>query len=187
MLVVSGMSDLLGARKGDWIQTFTGRRFWPMDPRLDDIDIEDIAHALAMKCRFSGHTDLFYSVAEHSILVSRAVKEHKLAALLHDASEAYLTDVPRPIKPYLVGYRDIEAGLDSVIAAKFDVLYPWSEEIHEVDTGIGMAERNALLKPVHGEAWSRWGKAIHTDIYAWPPDIAKKMFMREFVHLTTGE
>lgn len=109
-------------RQGDWCQTFTGRQFWPMDPRPEDVCLEDIAHALSLQCRFAGHCREFYSVAEHSVRVSRAVESvlpdemapeprrlMLLAALLHDASEAYLVDVPRPVKPYLVGYREAES------------------------------------------------------------------------------
>lgn len=73
-------------RIGDWIQTFTGRQFWPLDPQPDHIDIADIAHALAHDCRFGGHCRRFYSVAEHSVLLSRAVApEFRLAALMHDS------------------------------------------------------------------------------------------------------
>ena len=69
-------------RKGGWIQTYTGRQFWPMDPRSHEVFIEDIAHSLSMMCRYAGHCERFYSVAEHSILLARHVSyENKLAAL----------------------------------------------------------------------------------------------------------
>lgn len=85
-----------------WIQTFTGKRFFPLDPKTEDVDIQDIAHALSLLCRFNGHCNQFYSVAQHSVLVSKLVApEHRLAALLHDATEAYLSDIPRPIKHQL--------------------------------------------------------------------------------------
>ena len=74
------------ARKGNWMQTFTGRQFWPADPRADEIDIRDIAHALSMQCRYAGHCTQFYSVAEHCVLLANAIPEQKLWALLHDAS-----------------------------------------------------------------------------------------------------
>ena len=83
------------ARRGGWIQTYTGRQFWPLDPRIEDIDIHDIAHALSHQCRYSGHCLRFYSVAEHSVLLSHHVAgEHMLWALLHDAWEAYLAAIP---------------------------------------------------------------------------------------------
>jgi len=81
------------------ILTHTGRYVSIAGPHPDDIDIEDIAHALANICRFSGHTKQFYSVAEHSVLVAlMAPREHGLAALMHDASEAYIGDVVQPLK-----------------------------------------------------------------------------------------
>ena len=118
-------------RYGNWSQTFTGRQAWPMDPRVEDFDVRDIAHALALQCRFAGHCRVPYSVAEHSVRAARYVEgafprryphasaEHlrrvTLAALLHDATEAYLVDVPRPVKPHLHGYRDTEERLARVI------------------------------------------------------------------------
>ena len=88
--------------RGDWLQTFTGRQFWPLGPEPTDIVIEDIGHALGSLCRFNGHCKAFYSVAQHSILVSRACEKHGLVAafrgLMHDASETYLLDVPKPLK-----------------------------------------------------------------------------------------
>ena len=83
----------------DWIQTYTGRRFFPLEPKAADVDIRDIAHALSLKTRFGGHSRVFYSVAEHSVGVSQTVEpQHALWGLLHDAAEAYLADVPRPVK-----------------------------------------------------------------------------------------
>jgi hypothetical protein len=86
-------------RKGDWMQTYTGRQFWPIDPRADEIDIVDIAHALSQQCRFAGHCKSFYSVATHSWHTSNVCNsENALWGLLHDAAEAYLVDLPTPIK-----------------------------------------------------------------------------------------
>ena len=89
-------------RRGGSILTYTGRTFWPLDPRPEDIDVRDIAHALSLQCRFSGHCREFYSVAQHSCLVAEAAAQVNLAyalpGLLHDASEAYLIDLPSPLK-----------------------------------------------------------------------------------------
>mgnify|MGYP000252204249 CR=1 FL=1 len=104
----------MSERRGDWQQTFTGRQFWPLDPRAEDIDVRDIAHALALQCRFAGHCRVPYSVAEHSVRVADLLlsetgeRDIALAGLLHDASEAYCIDVPRPLKPWLTGYKAIE-------------------------------------------------------------------------------
>ena len=97
-----------------FIGTFSGLRFWPLDPNPEKILIADIAHALAHQCRFGGHASKFYSVAEHSVHVSKlCLPEHALWGLLHDASEAYLVDLPRPLKllPEFAPYREAERRL----------------------------------------------------------------------------
>lgn len=103
-------------RAGGWCQTFTGFAFWPCDPVPDELSIEDIAHSLALQCRFAGHCRTHYSVAEHCVRVSW-ITPKPLAGLLHDAQEAYLVDVPRPIKPYLEGYGELEGALMRTIEA----------------------------------------------------------------------
>ena len=144
------MSALLASttqgRKGDWILTYSGIEFWPLDPRPEDVRIEDIAHALSMQCRFAGHCDRFYSVAEHSIRVADLVpREDKLWALLHDASEAYLVDLPRPIKRHSeIGkhYRIAEDVVMEVIARKFG-LPPEPMSIQRADKAMLCVERAA--------------------------------------------
>src|ERR1035441_1601867 len=101
------------------ITTFSGVRFWPLIPNPADIRIEDIAHALSNQCRFGGHTREFYSVAEHSVRVSQlCTPENALWGLLHDASEAYLSDVTAPITelPQLEAYRAAERSLQGTNA-----------------------------------------------------------------------
>lgn len=109
-------------RQGNWMQTFTGRRFWPMDPRPEDVDIRDIAHSLALQCRFAGHCRRFYSVAEHSLRASRIVPpEFELWALMHDAAEAYLVDLPRPVKRSMPDYMKAESMVLLAIVTRFKI------------------------------------------------------------------
>jgi hypothetical protein len=141
------MSSLLSLPPG-WIQTYTGRAFGILNPHPDDIVIEDIAHSLSQQCRYAGHCVQFASVAEHCRLMwELASKPNKRPALLHDATEAYLVDVPRPIKELLPDYKKIEHVLAAVIAAKFGVAYPWPEEVLQLDARILLDERAQNMVP----------------------------------------
>lgn len=108
-------------RDNDWMETFTGRQFWPARPRLQDITIFDIAHALALKCRYGGHCDKFYSVGEHCWILAVYARRLglpvsvQLELLLHDAGEAYLPDVPRPIKHHFPELVVMERRIDELV------------------------------------------------------------------------
>jgi hypothetical protein len=164
-----------------WIQTASGRRFWPLNPKPEDVCIEDIAHALAMKCRFGGHSQRFYSVAEHSVHVALAVRpELRLAALLHDAAEAYLADIPRPVKPLIAEWSSIEAAVDTAIAAKFGIprLHLIDPEIKKADTALLLTEGRALMGTTEG--WGIDAAPLDATIHGWPPTYAEKVFLSEF-------
>ena len=110
----------------NWIQTYTGKCFTPLDPKPEDICAEDIAHHLSNLCRFSGAVNDFYSVAEHSVRCFWYAREVlspgppsplHLAVLLHDAAEAYIIDLPRPIKMHedLRLYREAEERIHEAV------------------------------------------------------------------------
>lgn len=127
------------------ILTRSGKLFDYMAPTADMVELDDIAHALSNLCRFTGHCDRFYSVAEHSVLVSRLVpNDLALAGLLHDATEAYCGDVNSPLKSLLGAYRAIEARVAAVIEEKFKVKFghPF---VKNADTLAYLAERCALM------------------------------------------
>lgn len=171
---------MLDGRRGDWIQTASGRQFWPMAPRADEVHIEDIAHALSMLCRFGGHVREFYSVAEHSVYVARHVTpEHRLWALLHDASEAYLVDVPRPIKPFLGGYLDAERRIMAVVCERFGLPPEMPADVKDVDDAILIDEREQIMArpPVD---WKLQGERLGVFINCWSPDEARLRFLSEF-------
>lgn len=176
------MADWL---RGDWMQTHTGRRFYPLDPRPEDIDREDIAHALSLLCRYGGHVSRFYSVAEHCVLMSWAVApEHALAALLHDATEAYVVDVPRPLKRQLAGYREIEERVWYAVAVHFGIELALPDEVKEADNRILITERNALMP-----AAERWGiddevTALPLVIDGWEPQEAERFYRVRLEELT---
>jgi 5'-deoxynucleotidase YfbR-like HD superfamily hydrolase len=135
------------------ILTFTGKWFDVLDPDPDRICLEDIAGALSKLCRFGGHCNLFYSVAEHSLLASdlamRAFDGNIMLArwgLLHDASEAYVVDLPRPIKRQIAEYVRIEDKIQEAIAKRFRLPWPMPTEVHECDHAL-LAEELRVYMP----------------------------------------
>lgn len=136
------------ANDGTWIQMYTGTPIWPTDPREEDISIHDIAHALALSCRWTGHVRRHFSVAQHSVMVSYLVpKEDALAALLHDASEAYISDIARPTKVQLQNYHEIEARLMKVILARFGLLEKLPDTVKKADDKMLFSEARDLMRP----------------------------------------
>jgi hypothetical protein len=171
-------------RKGDWIQTYTGVQFWPLDPRADEIQIEDIAHALSMQCRFSGHCLRFYSVAEHCVLLSRHVpRGDALWALLHDASEAYLVDIPRPIKPALGIYRELEASLMLRVCERFGISPEMPTSVHEADRAILTDEMRQNMSAAPAP-WSTETSPLGVKLRYWSPARAEEEFLEEFTVLS---
>jgi len=154
------------------IRTFTGIYIDVFDPKPEDICIEDIAHALSNICRFGGHTDKHYSVAEHSFRVAMVVsEENELAALLHDASEAYLMDIPTPIKKALPDYYKWEYRLMEVIAEKFGFQYPFTDEVKRADELLLHTEWSEMMTLVEGYEPET-------------PESAKELFMYAFNQIT---
>lgn len=171
-------------RRGAWMQTASGKAYWPLDPRPEEIDIEDIAHALAHQCRYGGHCRRFYSVAEHSVHVSYLVPpEHALAGLLHDATEAYLVDVPRPVKPYLVGYHDIEEMNYRALAKRFKLPEKLPEPVKHADNWILIAERDALMAAPPFD-WGITGSPPPVKIFGYSSLSARRLFLNRFKELT---
>jgi hypothetical protein len=168
-----------------WIQTFLGNPFWPLDPRPEDVDILDIAHALSMQCRYSGHVHTFYSVAEHSVHISRAVSpENALWGLLHDADEVYMMDMPKPLKPRFPEYKQMAKNLMGCITQAFGMPEDEPAEVKEMDTRILFNEREALLNKSVRE-WGLTGDPIpNLTIRCWQPAIAEIAFLERFAELT---
>lgn len=169
--------------------TATGRQFFPLDPRPEDVCIEDIAHALSNLCRFGGHCRLFYSVAEHSVHVARSFSDRRLAlgALLHDAAEAYLVDVPRPVKKVLAKYGEIELNVEVAIAEKFDLLWPIKQPaIAEADDRILIDERDQVMPPCpYNGGWPDV-TPLGATLECWSPAMARAVFMSAYKGLTVG-
>lgn len=189
-------------RIGDYIEVYGGTRFYPLDPREDEIHIEDIAHALALTCRFSGHTRTFYSVAQHCVHVSKEVgrmagehidatplpwREFALWGLLHDAPEAYLNDIPRPLKGTWAfePYRNLEDNLMRVVASKFGLDSEMPSPVKKLDNVLLATEARDLLTPGALQRWSPIGEEpLERKIQPWDWETAKAHFLARFEELT---
>lgn len=138
------MEELYAFRK---IRTFTGKYVDIFDPKPEMFCIQDIAHSLSFQCRFSGHLPKFYSVCQHSIeCFNMASKENKLEALLHDATEAYMLDIPKPIKEHLPDYKEMENRLAMVLASVFGFQYPFPAEIKFIDETMLVKEWYSIMQ-----------------------------------------
>ena len=172
-----------------WLQTYTGYRFPTTGFTPEDIDIRDIAHSLSNLCRYGGHCEPFYSVAQHCWYVSHNVpSEHALWGLLHDASEAYLCDIPRPMKQLLPQYYTLEAKIEKTIAKAFNLTPKIPMAVAEIDNKILHDERKVLLKNIGAKAGD-WGpdvERIGIDIVPVLPKEAEKMFLSRFEELVKG-
>lgn len=168
------------------ILTSTGDYFYFLDPWGSRFDIETIAHALAHICRFTGHTRVFYSVAQHSVHVSHLVEpEHQLAALLHDAPEAFIGDVSKPLKGLLPDYADLERKIEAAVFARFELPEKLHASIKQADLVMLLTEARDLM-PEHDNA--NWAARMHAEplkekVTPWSSDRAKTEFLRRYSEL----
>lgn len=169
-----------------WIQTYSGRQFWPLEPSRAPIDIGDIAHALSLQCRFNGHCRQFYSVAEHSVRVSEAVSgEWALWGLLHDAAEAYLGDLPRPLKQRLAVFEEYEQRLLRHIVSQFGLSWPMPAAVAEADDVLLATEARDLMA-VPPVGWGLRARPLAEVIEPLAAEVARERFLRRFELLVGG-
>lgn len=169
----------------EWMATFTGRAFYPLAPRIEDINIIDIGHALSMACRYGGHVSRFYSVAEHSVLISRAVPApYALHGLLHDATEAYLGDMVRPLKKMMPEYRAAEDRLEQVIMRRFGLGRVMPPIVKEYDLRIVQDERAVLMRPTP-LPWTALEEIepLGVEVIGLEPTAACQAFMDRFTEI----
>jgi len=168
-----------------WIQTFTGMRINPTKPNEKSINLQDIAHALARQCRFSGHVKEYYSVAQHSVLVSHLCdSKDALAGLLHDASEAYLVDIPAPLKRSgkFDAYLEFEKAMQDAICRKFGLLEAEPESVKKADKIILATEARDLLSMMRSD-WIYPFKPLPFTIKPMMPKEAESCFIQRFFEL----
>ena len=166
--------------------TYSGIEFDPFNPNIDDIKIVDIAHQLSNTCRFAGATLQFYSVAQHCVLMSEQFLNPSTAliALLHYAAEAYLVDMPAPLKARFPQYVEAEDLLQDIIMQKFGlpVQSKWPDRIHRADKMICAWEKRDLMP---NAPWWDCGDVPPSSmpIQPWAPMKAEVMFLRTYQEL----
>lgn len=168
-----------------WMQTYTGKQFFPLDPDPLLIEVEDIANALSNLCRFCGHSKFFYSVAQHSVLVSMHVnRDIALEALMHDAAEAYTGDLIRPIKRSVMGWNDIETNIQKVICdalnLRFNVMCG-KEVLHADNVVLANEKRDVMGNPP--AEWASLPEPSEVRIKPMSSKRAKALFLKRFDEL----
>lgn len=157
------------------------------DPRNHNYDIRAIAHALSNLCRYTGHSKRFYSVAEHSVIVSRLVEpKYALEGLMHDASEAYCGDVASPLKRLLPGYSKIEEGVQEAIAMYFGLQWPFPKEVHDADKLCYVTERETISNTGKDALWFTDIKPVDFPIKGLSPKQAYNAFIERYEELTAN-
>jgi hypothetical protein len=175
-----------------YFRTYTGKWVHIRDPHPDEIDVQDIAHALSQTCRFFGHTDGFYSVAQHSVLVSQQVPaSDALWGLLHDGAEAYLGDLARPLKraPEMQWYRSLEERFLLCFAQKFGLPPDLPYSVLRADAMLLATEFRDVTTVDHDYDWivGECGVAPLDSgflIHPWPSAVAEDRFLKRFWELT---
>ncbi len=171
-----------------FIETYSGKRFEPLNPNPEDICIQDIAHALSQQCRFAGHTKAFYSVAQHCVEVSLLAElwgcspRMIVQALLHDASEAYISDVSTPLKQStsFAAYREAEAVLQGCIYSRFGVPTKDHSLVRKADAVLLSTEARDMM-PFVPEHWGALKEEPLTrHLFPWSSAEAERCFLIRF-------
>jgi len=167
----------------------SGNYFNFLEPKNNVYTIYDIAHALSNICRFGGHCERFYSVAQHSVYVSWIVgdinPDMALHALLHDAAEAFLGDITKPLKQLLPEYMKLEAKTEQAIFERFGLPSNLPEEVKHADIVMLATEQRDLM-PAHDDVWEPiiGITPLRDKIFPWTNQTSKAAFLREFKRLT---
>lgn len=186
------------------IETYTGRQFHLLAPRIEELCFDDIAHALSNICRFNGHSQRPYYVAEHSCLIADRVHEEirrsssphyvkdmfgstrwriELAALMHDAAEAYIGDMTRPLKVKMLAFKDVEARIDAAVGQWLGTPYPLPPIVKEFDSRILHDER----KQVMSQSTNMWGtdslEPLGVEVQFWTQKRCKREFADRFFYI----
>lgn len=176
-------------KRGNFVTTYSGVKFFIDKCNIQDVPIEDIAHALSMNCRFNGHLERFYSVAEHSVILSYHVPlEYRMTALLHDVSEAFVPDMPRPFKAQITGFDTYEEKIMRSVADHYGTYYPLPDVVQYVDKNIVRDEAENLYR--NPPCWLEFYDSVVSPVWfqdAHSPAEAKRWFLDRFYYLQAEE
>lgn len=154
-------------------------------PEVHPYDIEEIAHALSLQCRYTGHCKHHYSIAQHSVLVSYQVPHYMaLTGLLHDASEAYLGDVSTHLKSMLPEYKALEARVEEAISDTFNLIHPLPAEVKLADGRMLLTEVRDLIPNRHLQDWPDFEPYDDVLIHRLHPEQAERFFLNRYYELT---
>lgn len=172
--------------RGDWMRTRSGGRFYPADPRPEEMKILDLASGVARECRFGGQMEGWCSVAEHSVLVAEVLPPHlKLQGLMHDTPEGLVRDMTRPNKMLLPDYRALEDRVWRAICPAFGLPYELDPLVKVADDAVLLAERMQLF-PGDREDWTIKGEPAPVKIMQLDYREAEELFLYHFHNLTNG-
>ncbi len=179
-------------RYGEWQETYTGK-FYSMDPRSEEVRIEDIAHGLSLICRYAGQCKHFYSVAQHCLNVYHDLKnlgydkKIQLMGLLHDATEIYISDLPRPFKISIPEYKQAEEKIEKAIYEKFNLPFN-DEKIHKIikysDDEVLYNEAEILMNNIDNWASSKPHRKLEIDTDLRDMQEVEKEYLEAFYELT---
>jgi len=183
------MEKIIPNITGPWMATRTGRRINPGEMSKEDVDIEDIAWALSNLCRYNGHCDHFYSVAQHSVYVSKVVSDlggDPKKGLLHDATECYVGDMVRPVKhrPDMKNYIKLENKVMKVVGEAFDLSFPiMTPDVKLADNIVLLSEKDQIISAPNDWGWGEDIIRMGNKITLMYPEEAYKFFMDEYKKL----
>lgn len=171
------------------IMLWSGTIFSYATPELSEFNIIDIANGLGNECRFNGQVSEFYSVAQHSVLMSyHAAPEHRMAALLHDAAEAFVKDIPKPLKNLLgFDYSRIEQRVEAAVFSRFGVTQPLDRSIKELDKIMLATEKRDLRKNYGAHDIDDGAHPLTEVIIPWPPSTAIKVFIDRYYEILAAD